>query len=132
MARFCAPRSMAQTKFQTSLVFRPLSGGGGGGGPESGAHLSNDPDEHARINGDEDHSGPPRLSTFKPRGGGSGIVGAVSNDHDQGSQINGSDIALTFSAALSLTRMGPPPTLSSFCFPFPCRHVSPFTSLSHF
>jgi hypothetical protein len=39
------------------LAFLPLSGGGGG--LELGAHLSNGPDQCARINGDKDHSGPP-------------------------------------------------------------------------
>jgi hypothetical protein len=49
----------------------------GGGGLESGAHLFNGSDQRAQINGDEDHSGPPpRLSTFKRRGG-SGIGDAT-------------------------------------------------------
>jgi hypothetical protein len=52
-----APGSTAHSKFRTLLAFRPLSKGGGG--PESGAHLSDGPDERARINGDEGHSGPP-------------------------------------------------------------------------
>jgi hypothetical protein len=47
---------------------------GGWGGPESGVHLSNGSDQHAQINGDEDHSGPPPPA-FLPlsRGGGSRI-----------------------------------------------------------
>jgi hypothetical protein len=67
--QICVPRSTAHSKFWTPLAFRPLSKGGGG--PESGAHLSDGPDERARIDGDEDHSGPPppRLSTFKRKGG---------------------------------------------------------------
>jgi hypothetical protein len=73
MAGFCTPRSTAHSKFRTPLAFRPLSKAGGGG-PESGAHLSNSPDQCAQINGDEDHSGPPPPA-FLPLGrrGGSGI-----------------------------------------------------------
>jgi hypothetical protein len=54
-----APGSTTHIEFRTPLAFLPLSGGGGGGGPESGAHLSNGPDQRARINGDKDNSGPP-------------------------------------------------------------------------
>jgi hypothetical protein len=52
-------------------------------------------------------------------------VGAAPNGHDRGAQINGSRAAPTFSAALSLTRMGPPSAVSSFCPPCPCCRVSP-------
>jgi hypothetical protein len=69
-------------------------------------------------------SDPPRLSTFKKGGGGSRIVGAAPSGHDRGIWINGSCEAPTFSASLSLTRMGPPSTASSFCPPCPCYRVS--------
>jgi hypothetical protein len=50
-----APGSTTRMEFWTPLAFLPLSGGG----PESGAHLSNGPDQCARINGDKENSGPP-------------------------------------------------------------------------
>jgi hypothetical protein len=56
VAEIHAPRSMTHIGFRTPLAFLPLSGRGG---PESGAHLSNGPDQRARINDDEDNSGPP-------------------------------------------------------------------------
>jgi hypothetical protein len=70
MVQIHAPGSTAHVGFRTPLAFLPLSGGG----PESGAHLSNGSYQRARINGDEDHSGPPPPA-FLPlsRGGGSGI-----------------------------------------------------------
>jgi hypothetical protein len=43
--------------------------------------------------------------------------------HDRGAQIDGSRMAPTLSAVLSLTRMGPPSAMSSFCPPFPCCRV---------
>ena len=53
--QICAPRSTAQVEFRTPLAFLPLSRGG----PELGVHLSNGPDQRARINDDKDNSGPP-------------------------------------------------------------------------
>jgi hypothetical protein len=52
-----APGSMARIEFQTPPYHSTFKRGGGG--PESGVHLSNGPYQHARINGDKDHSGPP-------------------------------------------------------------------------
>jgi hypothetical protein len=73
-----APRSTTHIEFWTPPAFLPLSGGGGGwGGPESGAHLSNGPDQRARINGDKGHSGPPPAFLPLSGGGGSGIADAT-------------------------------------------------------
>ena len=82
------------------------------------------PDLRAQIDGAQQIPDPPCLSAFKQGGGGSGIVGAAPNGHDRGIRINGSCAAPTFSAVLSLTRMGPPSTVSSFCPPCPCCRVS--------
>jgi hypothetical protein len=93
---------------------------GGGGGPESGAHLSDGPDQRARINGDEDHSGPPPPA-FLPLsgGGGSGIADAAfrrprSRSPDQ--RLMSSLIPLSYP---DFNRVGPSPIMSSSLSAFP-------------
>jgi hypothetical protein len=56
-------------------------------------------------------------------GGGPRSQVQLPDGHDRGAQIDGSRMAPTLSAALSLTRMGPPSAMSSFCPPFPCCRV---------
>jgi hypothetical protein len=68
MVQIYVPRSTAHSEFRTPLAFRSLSKGGGG--PRSGAHLSDGPDERARINGDEEPFQTP--PTFLPLSGGGG------------------------------------------------------------
>jgi hypothetical protein len=118
-------------------------GGGGGGGPESGAHLSNGPDQRARINGDEDHSGPPPPPAFLPLSGGGGggpeSGMQLSDGRDHSARINDARAASPFSVVLCLTSVGPSPlpchlpfrlSLAAMCHRFSLSHSStwPFSS----
>jgi hypothetical protein len=51
-------------------------------------------------------------------------VGAASNGHDRSAQINDARAVPLLSAALCLTRVGPPPITLFLLPPFPCSHVS--------
>ena len=72
MVQIRALGSTTHVGFRTPLAFLPLSGGG----PESGAHLSNGSNRRARINDDEDHSGPPPAA-FLPLSGGGGVQNSI-------------------------------------------------------
>jgi hypothetical protein len=134
--QICAPRSTAHIGFRTPLAFRSLSRGGGGGVRNRGRTFPtvqmSTPGSTAMktIPDPPPPPPPPRPSTFKRRGGvrnhRCSFRRPRSRSPDQwfrhGPNLPGRPV---------FNPHGPASRHVIFCPPFPCRHVSPCTSLSH-